>query len=67
MPKRTRTRLPSSQKSKKRAPSRRYQSKNNSQFDEDQDPPSEEQWATMVPYRSFVGVYLIHCSSFPDI
>ncbi|KAF8803347.1 hypothetical protein BYT27DRAFT_7171823 [Phlegmacium glaucopus] len=53
MPRRTRTRL-SSHNPKNSAPSRRSRSKNTSQFDDDQDPPSEERWATMAPYGSFV-------------
>ena len=50
MPKRTRL----SQKSKK--PSKHRLQKNNSQFDDDQDPPSEAEWALMAPYASFVGI-----------
>lgn len=53
MPRRTRL---TSQKPKKRAGSRKSKSKNGTLFDEDQDPPSEATWATMAPYRSFVGV-----------
>jgi hypothetical protein len=30
----------------------------NDKFDEDQDPPSEANWATMTSYGSFVGEYL---------
>lgn len=54
MPRRTRARL--SQNPKKRTASRKFQSKNSSQFDEDLDPPSEATWAAMAPYGSFVGV-----------
>ena len=47
-------------KPKKTPVLRKSRSKPKNDFDEDQEPPSEETWATMAPYASFVGAYLIY-------
>ena len=55
-------------KPRKRTTSRKSRSKSDTQFNEDNDPPTEAKWATMARYGSFVGEYIYNLlNHFPSL